>query len=708
MKHLHYLDNERSGFVDWTQVVQGGTAIAEHAGASFPERGAVGLRVTTNGQPAYAQKDCAHSAAPSGELYVGFWMCLRQCGPSGKTTVVKIATASDTLVLYEVDPDGQGTLKGRTDAAGEEFVDSGPLAGATKSGRWTYLVVGLHRAASAAASDGAYCLYADGVRIAHLGGVDNYDKCSGNILACVGAAESCCDGFIFDVDEVKVSVDYPQPYLPQPHGEYLTAARTVVLYRKASDASQEFADYCVEQLGLPRANLIPLPGAGASETLADLDAYNEQITSAIDEYFSLNSAVAARCMCFLVGYGVPGYFVHGGEKQAVTNWLMNYGGSQTAGLSNPLYAPATVSRLRRSQMNDRYLATRIDADSLAAAKGIVDRGLAVSSASPLPDADTLYTDDEAYRTSLSCQRLRIRTSPMGQLSDDAFTWAQVASPNLGEDGSRAAFASTAADAAASLRSGAGPCRTALQGGYAAALGSADDAAAFDAESFFEMLRIGGTFAEACCVAVAQLNHTACAAGCALMTVNFQRAGYNIYHGVGGPEDVDWTQPVAHLRPDAQETTIPLALAAGQKQVLGARAVSASGVEEQNTHVLACVQTAQAGELLATPLGAIAELTVHRISNQRAGLSFSHHCPPGFATAEEFEVFTDNGTGRLDLESPVSVLPCPDGDPRDVETLVHIDALPAQFAVRARKGEQTGPLSEIVTLAPAALSVPYVL
>ncbi len=713
MTILHHIDNEVPGFGEWTDVVQGNSTIIQSEAATFPERGSVGLRLTTDGDIAYTRKNTGHTIPPDGDLYLGFWKHVQQRGGSGSISPASVETAADLLTYYDLYSDGSSKFYGRKDDSGDVYVDSGSIQATPKTGRWYYVVVRIHRAATNTSSDGSYTFWGDGAQISHLAGVDNYDRCDGTISVRIGASVHYSAGFTIDYDEIKIATSYPEPFVPTPTNEYPCPVRTVVLYRKGSDDSCVFADYCVEKLTIPRANLIPLTNAVGDESLADDTAYNTQIKAPIDDYFALNPTVAANCMCFLLGYGVPGYSTHNSKKHSVASWLMAYGGSTTSPQTNPLYGPETGSPIGRISVSNMrtagvYLATRIDSDTLANAKAILDASVTVSALSVLESNDKLYSNDSDYKASLPCQHLRILTSGLGQFANDAFVWGDTATPSFGTGGSRVAFVDTSTDAADSLRAGSAACYSALCNDYAGALGSSDTADTFDAESFFEMLRVGGTFAEACAVAIASLRYTACPAGSPLMTISFCKSGFNIYHATGGPEDMNWTEPVAYARPDPQSKQIPLSLAPGQKHVLGARAVSEGGIEEQNTHVIAYAEADSNGDLLPVPLGRPSQTTVKVLPDGSVVVGFSYDKPLGFAAPAEFQVFTDNGTGELNLQTPACTVPFSRPDQTDFEVVVSVSTFPARFAVRARKGEQNGPLGQMISVHTPSPSVPQLL
>jgi len=185
------------------------------------------------------------------------------------------------------------------------------------------------------------------------------------------------------------------------------------------------------------------------------------------------------------------------------------------------------------------------------------------------------------------------------------------------------------------------------------------------------------------------------------------AGYLLYHGLGGLADVDLSAPVAWLAASGQPQQVSLQLVAGQTNVLVARAVSTSGLEEQSACAATSVLVGQDGSLLGGALAAAVDVTVELVESATALLGWTVTTPPGFAEPTQFEVYGDGGSGRLDLQTPLAVV---DRDPQqlDLQVRLAVTQLPMRFAVRARRGDQLGPLSRTVTLTPPAIPQPQLL
>ncbi|MDY7011800.1 MAG: hypothetical protein SVV80_13775, partial [Planctomycetota bacterium] len=292
------------------------------------------------------------------------------------------------------------------------------------------------------------------------------------------------------------------------------------------------------------------------------------------------------------------------------------------------------------------------------------------------------------------------------ISNDAFVFG-IAPHSYGAAGSRAAFVNDEDYSADTLRSLSTLYNAIVTNGYAAGLGNSETSDTLDAESFFEMLRIGGTLAEAIAVAVSKIDYTTVAAGSPLMTVAFALGGYNIYRGVGGIEDIDWDSPVAYLRDGEDNITFVQDLLPGLHYIYAVRAVSSAGVQERNTHVITYVRTDEQGNLLSAPLGRPTDLVVN-VQQSNLLVGFSYYTPPGFAQTDGFDILSDNGTGQLDLDNPVATVERSLYERFDFEVSITRPEMPVLMAVRAREGQRTGPISEILFIplsgAPAPIQI----
>jgi len=698
---LEYIDNEVAAFGEWDSTVHSDpSTITQPAAAAWPDRGGFGLRadVDGDGNDAYALKDLSYSIAPGGWFSFGFWLRVNSFHASGSFYIALLRHAAQT-VIYVLAYNGAVRIEYRDDAGTATLVEATDIA----TGRWYYVVIAAKRATTDVAADGEFAAYRNGQLLNHVTGRDNYDRWSDVSQLRLGAIAPKT-GYQGDYDEIKfAAAQYVEPYAATPQTEYPDdPARTVVLLSDDSDDSWQFAEYCISELGIPYANLCPL-ACGSAESLVNYADFQNKIETPLADWLARNPTVSANVTTFLVGYNVPGYFTDSGKLHTTGSRLMRIGQAFSSQTANPLYSPDTVARLTASDLSAAglHLACRIDAASLAAAKAIVDRGLAVTAAGTLPDTDYFCSDDADLRSALAVQHLRMATT------DD---WEQASAITIADDlthadppagGTRAAIVEKDTNAQTSLRGGETFWYNALaQFGYAAGVSfSAMPADGFAAEKFVEMLRIGGSFAEAAAVAVEHLDYTALVAGLPGMRVIFPKAGHNIYHGVGGPEAIDWNRPVAYSMAGAQQVAIPLSLAPGRRHVLAARTTSSEGIEEHNSEALTYVEIDEAGTLQEAPLPVPSEVTAQLRRDGKVLVGFSCYAGPGLAVPTAFDVLTDNGTGTLDVDDPAASIPVSDARQIDHTVVVTAEQLPAKFAVRACKEARRGEHSQAVTVRP---------
>ena len=485
MSLLHYIDNEVPAFGEWDAVVvTGNSSIGQSTEAAFPERGQVGLRAaTTLNNVAYVRKDTSIAVAPGGTVAIQVWYRPNAFG-TGNTPYVLWGFGTNNIVAISQTEATVLRALFFNDGGGYSNLYFGGLAAA----QWYCLTVVIKRATTAVAADGSGTFYVNGALIGTAANIDNYDRADSLTWVRIGSVVSSSNGFIADFDEFKIATSYPEPYVPTPETAYPEARRTVVLFRQANGGSRDFADYCVEKLGIPRSNLCPLPNATATETLATYATFQAQVENDLAAWLGRNPTVAANVTTFLLGYGVPGYFMHDGARHSATSRLMHYGTAFSSQTANPLYLGAGLpaSRLNVDALRSAgvYLCIRIDADTLANAKAIIDRDLAVRALAALPDADKLYSDDAAYKASLPCQHLRMETAAVATLVNDAFAW-YPAGVGFGAAGSRVSYVETA-NSAVTLRATSCEIPTAIiSHGYATGLGTSAGVETFDAESEFD-------------------------------------------------------------------------------------------------------------------------------------------------------------------------------------------------------------------------------
>lgn len=392
----------------WTLVEAGNSTGTRMADAGFPERGKLGFRVVIDSTDnAYVGYDYGEALPAGGDFFFAFWLNVRVM-PSGTKAVFEIDDAG--AAIAEVQLSSAGALAFQmTDDGGTATISDYTIA----VGRWYYVAGRVTRATGAATNDGTAEFWVGNYSVGTLAAKDNYNTFENNIGVQVGFASTGTDGAVLDYDEVKTGTVYQQAWSPTPATDYPEVRRTVLLASPSSDG-QAFKDYVIQRTGIPRCNVIDLPNATTDESLATAAAWDTQVEDDIDQWVALAADAWAKATTFLAGYGVPGYFTDGGLLHSATSRLMHYGTAFGSGTANTLYAPATVERLTVTSLNAAglYLASRIDADSLANAKAVLDAGLAADMMAVLRETDILYTDDSVFRTALDTQHLRLETALM--------------------------------------------------------------------------------------------------------------------------------------------------------------------------------------------------------------------------------------------------------------------------------------------------------
>jgi hypothetical protein len=175
--------------------------------------------------------------------------------------------------------------------------------------------------------------------------------------------------------------------------------------------------------------------------------------------------------------------------------------------------------------------------------------------------------------------------------------------------------------------------------------------------------------------------------------------YDIFRGVASPAAIDWNSPVGSVPAGSGQAVLAgLGHEIGVDYWYGIRTVSEAGIEECGTQAVACVELDAEGQLLSPPLARPEELTVRLTREGMILLGFSHQVPPGYAAAELFDVFSDGGSGELDLQTPLATVPNAPGRASDHEVCLPAIEFPLKLAVRARSGQRTGPLSSVITVA----------
>ena len=669
----------------WSLAEAGASTATRLAAAAWPERGATGLRtVIDSTSSAYVYTDLSMTLSPGQVYYCGFWFRVNAVGGGFMDIVRQNVTggpAGSIGAFIYVWPDGDASIYARTDAS--TYGTASKESAVPVDGTWCYVVMAVKRATSAGAADGWCKLYVDGALMATSAAFDNYDQYANLTHLFMGSMIQKRDGAVCDYDEVKVCIDeYPEPFAAAPLTDYAEIRRTVLLTPDTSDG-RDFAAYTVAQTGLPSANVCILPNTTATETLADYATFQTEVETDLAAWLALHPTVAARATTFLIGPGVPGAFLAGGVAHSATSRLMHYPAAFSSQTANPLHDPATVARLTVADLQAAgvYLASRIDADTLANAKAILDAGIA---ASALPATDVLYSDEAAYLATLPCQKLRIATAAIGELANDAFVWGDAGAPSFGAAGSRIAFVDDSADAADTLRATSELFDAMVTHGYAAGIGSADVAEAPDIEPFFEMLRIGGTLAEAAAVAAPTVDSSLVLAGDPLMTAAFSTTGYTVYRGLGDVSNVDFDTPVATLGAGESSASLTgLGHDASSRYTVVIRPVL-NGLEGPDLSCAVEVVTDDEGEWIGSRPPAVERVDAEAGPAGDVTVRWTFRTPYGGSPPADFAVYRstsrDAGSGEPEATETYSA----DGEYSHTFSLA--DGATGYFAVSARTAE----------------------
>ncbi|MFW6133078.1 MAG: hypothetical protein ACOC8F_04220 [Planctomycetota bacterium] len=183
--------------------------------------------------------------------------------------------------------------------------------------------------------------------------------------------------------------------------------------------------------------------------------------------------------------------------------------------------------------------------------------------------------------------------------------------------------------------------------------------------------------------------------------------YEIYLGLGGPDAVDYAQPVAS-RMGPGPVDVQVDLAPGTRYVLGARAISPAGVRERNTHVLACVEVGADGALPPPPPPQPRDVTAEPTADGAVRVEWTACVAAGRAVPDAFDVLSDDGTGTVDPHEPVATIDNPPPGQEEFACELPAPPLPLRLAVRARAAGRTGPPSRVVRVAAPPAPAPAVL
>jgi uncharacterized protein (TIGR03790 family) len=150
----------------------------------------------------------------------------------------------------------------------------------------------------------------------------------------------------------------------------LSKENVVVLYRQGDADSLAFARRYKEVRSLHDDQLIPVP-CSASEVLADYATFQEEIENPLankifDPYFG------RQVFAILVGYNVPGGFMHGPDIISTTSRLSRISHAFSPKTGNPLFDRQVFKFYDTSDSDLALIVSRIDAPSLDVALNALD------------------------------------------------------------------------------------------------------------------------------------------------------------------------------------------------------------------------------------------------------------------------------------------------------------------------------------------------
>ena len=707
-----YEDFERANPLDAWTVVEGGlSTVAVTINAAFPDRGSYGLAVNVVGtELAYIEKTDCFSLSPGESKYVGLWFNRLTTGAASSFALLYFHNSFTSVarLIPRSAPPGWFQMRAYNDASGQQVTGLSTMN--IVDDRWQWVVVQLKRASSAVAADGGVSLWVDGAFIEQNFAVDNYDRMDGSISLRAGHSFlEGGDGLAFSIDELMVADEYPQPYVPAATTNFpAEASRCAILYRPTDWESVKAADYAPGFLGIPRSNLIPLPNATSTETLANYATFETEVEDDLNAWLALNTDAAAQITTFLPGHNVPQFFMDGSKFSTISR-LMNLGNARSAQTANPLYQQSgrvTVSDLRAQNM---YCAISLDGPGFADVQSVLVDGLAFNATGRLAATEKLAIGEfGTLHTSLPVQRTRMEVDSAAPFDDYKGAFGNITTASHTPMGG--GFVFEVSNGTTSLRSAANAdWVTKVLSDHCASGLAYSGLDEFDGEAFFDCFHAGGSLAEAIIVASSRVDSTQAALGIPNLQVDFPLGGYDICFGEGGPEAIDWSSPIAYLSPTEVQVQLNLTLTANAKYVTGVRPISSAGIAADTGTAFTYFEVDGNGLLQPAPLGRPTDVTAQVLGDGEVLVAFSCHALGGMIAPASYEILTDGGTGTIDLDTPVATVLPTYASQREFDATFSHGSLPALYAVRGRKDTQPGPLSAIVTVIPAATpSLPPVL
>lgn len=695
----HYEDWERPLAIDdWNETAGGSSTTEISTVTFFPERGVKSLEIEVDGDyNAYRYRDTGVSLSPGEDVYIGFWVYVKPETWDGTVNgeLSRLSIGATALTNFYIQNNNASRQYFFNDAGGSNTVTT--AAETFKTGRWNYIVYRLLRATTDVAADGGGALWVNGQFINQFLGTDNYDRCVGSITLLVGSrfgTMPAWDGFNAWFDEIKVADSYPQPYVPAIDAGntdelYPThAKRIAVLYRTTSDNSVALADYAVDEMGVPRSLLIPLPNATSTETAADRATFLTEVETDLLAWLALNTDAAAQIGTFATGFDMPNFFLDGGTRVSTALRLMNLDNAYSKQTANPFYQNGgriTFAELRAEGM---YCCTALDCSGLGTAQGIIDNGLAVDNVR-VSDGQNFQTDSAAIYALLSVQKTRLTRV----LSPPPAASAAVLIGTLDGSETTSGELRLIGDiglADTTIRSG--DLVTNLTSGWPVAV---NGLAAGDYASFFEAFHTGGTFekfatgapfAEALLSAWPYVDYEGIAVGMPNMRILFSWNGYNVYRGVGSPLAVDYDNAVAYVpRGDTDPSLVGLGHAADTVYYYAIRPVR-NGCETPDIECIIEFATDGAGDWTGDRPVAVENLQLEQQSG--AVIRVMWYSVPGNVAPTDFGIWYGTSKGVDTSGAPDATASLATGEFHQHD-LSLVDGQAYWIAVAARKDTVPG-------------------
>jgi uncharacterized protein (TIGR03790 family) len=541
--------------------------------AAFPDRGAVGLRVTLSEGPAgrYLSHDLG---ADHARLHARLLLRVDETA-TGQAQIMGAQTATDQAAWgLELDADA---------AAVHLLVDHATvISQSLPSGlSWQCLEVKLDTNANTAA------LWINGVLAAEVTG--NFNGLAMRYGWLGALAKTPEASGVCDLDEWHLAGEDIGPVIVPATGPYANdPARWLVLYNTNITSAAVWAETYRQRRGVPFANLLGL-ALPTSETITPADYAN--LAQAVNDYLA-TQAVTDQILGILAGHGVPGYVDDAGALKAVPA-LLQSARTDLAMLSNPHAGDQHPTRPDAATLNTTRLTARLDGPDRETTEAWLDRadtliqnGLGDGDAAtiffdPVMSSGVSYYTDRMRQWADSLDRMRTRLPitrsddgsayndvNFNAISSDAFAWLWPATepdPSdffLDPPGRRVLSVQLHSDhpTATTLRDAAVAnwIASPAKAGYAATVASSRAYSPSEvpyARPLFEALRRGWTLAEAWFVSVHRLRHALYLVGDPLMTVAFPQAGWDLFGPMDRLSQLNEDTPTYALRDETTTLTL---------------------------------------------------------------------------------------------------------------------------------------------------------